>query len=147
MEEKNKFKMNTINVDKMLRDLWEEIILKQKIEKIMETLNNIQKEQIEIQKAIKEEQSLIRRIIKEELTNLWNSSEVPTYKTILQKLTKLEGEASTSKQIIREVKTEPELVPLNVWKRTREPIMVDVSKSKVKISESIKTALSELANL
>src|SRR4051812_38653581 len=104
MSNENQTIISKIDENKMIRAIWEELVLREKLENIRTTISKIQ-----------EEQTMVRSIVKEELTNLWNDSKIPTYKNILQKLTNLEGETS-NKQIVKE-ESQPEMVPINAWRR------------------------------
>ena len=119
-----------------IQALWEEIIIKEKINNITIKMDEIKKDQTQI-----------REIIREELTNLWNVSEIPTFKIILEKLTKLEEEKN--KQIVKDknITQQPEIVPINAWRRTKKPIMIDISKMKPIILESVGKVLDRLSLL
>lgn len=123
------------NTNEKIQNLWEELIVKEKMDIIIAKLNKIEKEQ-----------NQLRQIIKDELTNLWNVSEIPTFRIILEKLTKLE-EVKNKQKLEKEELQQPEIKPINIWKRTKEPIMVDISKNKPKISKSVEKMLDGLLTL
>lgn len=123
------------NTNEKIQNLWEELIVKEKMDIIITKLNKIEKEQ-----------NQLRQIIKDELTNLWNVSEIPTFRIILEKLTKLE-EVKNKQKLEKEELQQPEIKPINIWKRTKEPIMVDISKNKPKISKSVEKMLDGLLTL
>lgn len=121
-----------------IQDLWEEIIIKENIKNITKMMGEI-----------KNDQNQTRQIIREELTKLWNTSEIPTFKIILEKLKNLEEEKSKNIQIIKNenITKQPEMVPINAWRRTKEPVMVDISKMKPNIPESVNKVLQNLSLL
>jgi hypothetical protein len=121
-------------ISERIEALWEEIIIKEKINNITINLNEIKKDQTQM-----------RQIVREELTNLWNASEIPTFKIILEKLKNIE-EVKINKQIIKKSK-QSEIVPINAWRRTKEPIMVDISKMKPEIPKSVDNMLNGLSLL
>ena len=74
------------DISEKIQDLWEEIIVKENIQNIIIKMDDLKKDQIQI-----------RHIIIEELTNLWNISEIPTFKIILEKLKRIEAEKTKNK--------------------------------------------------
>jgi len=69
---------NKMSDSEFIKNLWEEIIVKEKLNAIMRLVEK------------QDNQENLRQIIREELTSLWNNSEIPTLKMILDKLIKLE---------------------------------------------------------
>lgn len=118
----------------LIQALWKEIVLKERLGVIIDLIENS-----------KVNQDNLRSIVRKELTNLWNNSEIPTLKLILDKLTKLEGEQKIIPE--KEIKNKPELKAINAWRRIKEPIIMDISQMKPKISEPIGKALDDLGSL
>ena len=123
------------NTENQIKDIWNEIFIKKSLNAIL--------------KKMEENQEISRKIIKEEITALWNISEIPIFKQILDKLTIIQNslEQNKEKKIIKDETEEPELVPITVLGRTKEPILMDISKSKPKITIGVKRTINGLAEL
>ena len=123
------------NTENQIKDIWNEIFIKESLNAIL--------------KKMEENQEISRKIIKEEITALWNISEIPIFKQILDKLTIIQNslEQNKEKKIIKDETEEPELVPITVIGRTKEPILMDISKSKPKITIGVKRTINGLAEL
>lgn len=123
------------NAENQIKDIWNEIFIKESLNAIL--------------KKMEENQEINRKIIKEEITALWNMSEIPIFKQILDKLTIIQSnlEQNKGKKIIKEEIEEPEIVPITVIGRTKEPILMDISKSKPKITTGVKRTINSLAEL
>ena len=125
---------NKMSDSEFIKNLWEEIIVKEKLNAIMRLVEK------------QDNQENLRQRIREELTSLWNNSEIPTLKMILDKLIKLE---EGKQKIIpeKEITNKPELKAINAWRRVNEPMMIDISKMKPNISEPIGKVLDNLGQL
>lgn len=123
------------NTENQIKDIWNEIFIKESLNAIL--------------KKMEENQEISRKIIKEEITALWNISEIPIFKQILDKLTIIQNslEQNKEKKVIKDETEEPELVPITVIGRTKEPILMDISKSKPKITIGVKRTINGLAEL
>ena len=123
------------NSEERIKDIWEELIIKEKLKAILI--------------KIEEGQVSNRQIIKEELTELWNISEIPIFKQILEKLTVINNclENNSNKKQVMEEDKEKEMVPINVIGRLKEPVMMDISKSKPKLTIGVKRGINSLAEL
>lgn len=148
--------MNKIDLSDKIDQIWNEIIIKEQLENIIKLLTEIKENQSKIQELN------IQEIVKEELTKLWNISEVPTFKMILEKIDLLENKdkqkqkieeriesSGVNKETIDLIKLEekPEIVPIDAWRRTKEPIMIDISKMKPQLTEPVKQTIEKLALL
>lgn len=148
--------MNKIDLSDKIDQIWNEIVIKEQLENIIKLLTEIKENQSKIQELN------IQEIVKEELTKLWNISEVPTFKMILEKIDLLENKdkqkqkieeriesSGVNKETIDLIKLEekPEIVPIDAWRRTKEPIMIDISKMKPQLTEPVKQTIEKLALL
>ena len=154
--EKEYIKMNKIDLSDKIDQIWNEIIIKEQLENIIKLLTEIKENQSKIQELN------IQENVKEELTKLWNISEVPNFKMILEKIDLLENKdkqkqkieeriarSGVNKETIDLIKLEekPGIVPIDAWRRTKEPIMIDISKMKPQLTEPVKQTIEKLALL
>lgn len=144
MEDGNNEYIKMSNSEAKIKDIWEELIVKETLKAILAKLE--------------EDKSIIRQIIREELTEMWNNSEIPIFKQILKKLVPInnyvkdknpikeeDNETEGEEKAINE--TKKEVKAINIMDKGKEPIIMDMSKSKPKLTTGVKRGIESLAEL